>query len=156
MKINDELFPKIMESVKETLLSSSSSTNRKKNTNIVKFLHVLSTAEQEFIVKEILHSQNKSIIQAMENKRNITLPKLGCFKYRKTSEVNRELFAKVKAKYHIDQLKDADPVIAELALDELHKLQREILIPIAIAEVNNREGKINYNFLNKTKNESST
>ena len=62
MKVDNDVFDEMMEALKRELPNFHSS-KRKARIYAKRFLNGFSDGDREFILKEILHSQNKSIIK---------------------------------------------------------------------------------------------
>ena len=60
MKLNEDVFAKMIESINKALPSFHSHKNRARR-YVKRFMLAFTSAEKEFIIKEILHNQNKSI-----------------------------------------------------------------------------------------------
>lgn len=146
MKTNDEVFPLIIDSV--TKMLSTFTSRLYKARAAARRWKKYDENDKEFILKEILNSQNRSILNAMENKKNIALPSLGHFQYCESAEISREIRNEVKAKYNISEetpLTKVDPYIAELIRHEVKIKRREVLIPLYFKNLK-CNSTINYNF----------
>lgn len=148
MKVNEIVFKNMVESIKKAL-PFFHSHKRKARQYAKKFMIAYTEAEQEFILKEILHSQNKSIIQAIENKQNIAIPALGSFQYRESMEISKQIKDQVKAEYNVSTIHHADPIVADVIRKEIETRKKAVLLPLHFKQINIKGSTVNYNFLNK-------
>lgn len=148
MKINETVLAKMLESINKALPSFHSHWRGSKR-YVKRFMLVFTDAEKEFIVKEMLHSQNKSIAKAMLQRKNIAIPNIGSFQYRESLEIIRELKNEIKAKYGVTDLRKVDEETFMKINDELEARKKEILIPLYYQQI--KKDNINYDFLNSGK-----
>lgn len=145
MKVNEDIFDKIVARVKSSL-QSFHSRKRKARIYAVKYTKIFNDADREFILKEILHSQNKSIISAIANKKNIAIPSLGTFQYRETLEATRQIKNEVKQAHQITDMKHLDPAIFDAIIREIDEKKKEVLLPLYFKGVGGKGSTVNHNF----------
>jgi len=148
VKTNDEVFEKIVESVKRAL-PFFHSHKRKARIYAKRFLNGFSDNDREFILKEILHQQNRSIIKAIGNKKNIAIPNIGSFQYRESLEIIRQIKDDVKKEMDIDDLRKVDQTIYNIANDKIQARKKEILLPLYFKQHGVKGSSINPDFLKK-------
>lgn len=148
MKVNDEVFEEMVKSIKKSL-PSFHSHYRSVRKYIRRFLNVYSDNDREFIIKEILHNQNKSIIKAIQERKNIAIPFIGTFQYRETLEAIKEITKEVKEKYGIIDLRKCDPVLAEIAINEINEKKKEVIIPLYFSQIGGKGSTVKTDFLKK-------
>ena len=146
MKIDETILSKMMESINKAL-PSFTSFRRKARKYLTLFRLVFTEPEKEFIIKEILHSQNKSIAKAMLQRKNISIPNIGSFQYRESLEIIRELKNEIKAKYGIANLREVDEETFNKINAELQARKREIILPLYFKQI--KKENINYDFLKR-------
>jgi len=148
MKIDDTIFDKIVDAVNSALqfFHSHKSPARR---YVRRYRTRYNDADREFILKEILHSQNRSVANAIGNKKNIAIPVIGSFQYRETLEATKEIKREVKEKYHITNMKEVDPVIFDAILKEIDTKKRDIILPLYFKGVGGKGSTVNPNFRNK-------
>ena len=149
MKIDETILGKMLESIKKALPSFHSHV-RASRKYAKRFELAFTSAEQEFIIKEILHSQNKSIANAILRRKNISIPNIGSFQYRETLEIAREIREQVKAKYGITDLRKVDEETFMMINEEIQARNREILLPLYFQQLGSVDN-INYDFKNRGK-----
>lgn len=148
MKLDEDILERIVSSVKARL-QSFQSRKRKARIHAVKFTTIYNDREREFIIKEVLHSQNKSIIYAIGNNKNIAIPSLGTFQYRETREAIQEIKREVKAKYGVTcRISECDPELAAKIREEIEAKKREVVIDLYYKSVGPRNSHVNHNFKN--------
>jgi CHAT domain-containing protein len=148
MKIIDEVFNNMVESIKKTL-PSFHSHKRKARIYAKRFLNGFSDNDREFIIKEILHQQNRSIIKAIGNKRNIAIPIIGTFQYRESLEIIRQIKNDVKRENNVEDLRKVDQETYDKLSAEIESRKKAIILPLYFKQIDNRDSTINYNFLKK-------
>lgn len=148
MNVNDEVLGKIVDSLKKNLLSFHSH-KRPARIYAKRFLNGFSDTDREFIIKEILYNQNLSIINAIKNKKNISVPNLGSFQYRESLEMITEIKDEVKKEMNIDNLKTCDPIIADKAIQEIEIRKKLKIIPLYFKQIGGKGSSVNHNFLKK-------
>lgn len=148
MKVIDEVFDKMIDSLKKNL-SSFHSHRRRARIYAKRFLNGFSDNDREFIVKEILHQQNRSLIKAIGNKKNIAIPFIGSYQYRESLEIIRKIKNEVKEEMGIDDLRKVDPVIYKIANEKIEFKKKAILLPLYFKQLNIKGNTVINNFLNK-------
>jgi hypothetical protein len=149
MKVNDDVFPDIMKAVKSKIPSFHSHV-RAARKYAKRFQLAFTDPEKEFVIKEILNQQNKSIIKAIAEKKNIAIPNLGSFQYRETLELIKQIKNEVKQEQGITdlrKLKQEDPVKADKAIQEMNLRKKLLILPLYFKQLGARDSSINYNFL---------
>jgi len=149
MKTNGDILAKMLESIKKGLTSFHHHL-RAPRRYVKRYLLSFTNAEQEFIVKEILHNQNKSIAKAILLRKNIAIPNLGSFQYRESLEIIREIKNEVKAKYGVTDIRKVDEELYEIINKEIEDRKREIILPLYFRQLGSRDN-INYDFKNTSK-----
>lgn len=148
MKFDDAILEKMIKSIKTSLPSFHS--HRKKARRYAKaFLLAYDDKDKEFIIKEILHQQNRSIIKAIEEKKNIAIPFLGSFQYRESLELIREIKNEVKKEMQIDDLRKVDEFTFLKANEEIERRKKGVLIPLYFKQLDIKGSTVNHNFRNK-------
>lgn len=147
MKVDDEVFDKIVDSVK-TGLQSFHSHKHKARLYAKRFLNGFSDSDRDFILKEILYQQNKSIVKAVGNKQNISIPSLGSFQYRETLEVIRDIKNEVKKEFNVTDIRKCDPDKAEAIIEEINIRKKHIILPLYFKQLGGKGSSVNHNFLN--------
>lgn len=150
MKLVDEVFDKMIDSIK-TNLPSFHSHKRKARIYAGRFRNGFSDSDREFILKEILHQQNRSIIKAIAEKKNIAIPHIGTFQYRNSLEIIREIKNDVKEQLNIQDLRKVDEETYNKANDMIQERKKSILIPLYFKQLNIKGSTINYDFKNTGK-----
>jgi hypothetical protein len=105
-------------------------------------------------VKEILHQQNRSLVKAIGNKKNIAIPFIGSYQYRESLEIIREIKHEVKAEMGIDDLRKVDPILYRIANEKIEFKKKAILLPLYFKQLNIKGSTVNHNFLNTKDNET--
>lgn len=145
MKVNEDIFDKIVQSVR-TRLKSFTSRKRKARIYAIKFANIYSDADRDFIIKEILHSQNKSIASAIANKKNIAIPSLGTFQYRETLEAIKSIKDEVKREHNISDLRKLDPNVFDAIRAEIEAKKKDIVIDLYYKGCGGKGSTVNHNF----------
>ena len=149
MKIEEDILEKIVAGVRARL-QSFHSRKRQARIHAVKFMKFFTDVEREFLIKEVLHSQNKTIIKAIADRKNIAVPSLGTFQYREIYEAIRDITAEVKAKYNVSgPMNKIDPTLAEIIHNEIEEKKKEIVIDLYYKGVGGRGSTVNHNFKNQ-------
>lgn len=148
MKIDDTIFDKIVDAVSSALQSFHSHKSPARR-YVKRYRMRYTDADREFILKEILHSQNRSIVAAIGNKKNISIPAIGSFQYRETLEATKAIKKEVKEKYHVTDLNSVDPVIFDAIIKEIDAKKRDIILPLYFKGVGGKGSTVNHNFRNK-------
>lgn len=146
MKVLDEVFDKMIDSLKKNLPFFHSRI-RPARIYAKRFLNGFSENDREFILKEILHQQNRSIIKAIENKKNIAIPNIGSFQYRESLEIAREIKNEVKTEMGIDDLRKVDQRTYDEAIERIDAKKKAILVPLYFRQLNIKGSTVNPNFL---------
>lgn len=149
MKTNDDILAKMLESIKQALPSFHSRV-RASRRYAKRFQLSFIDPEKEFIIKEILNSQNKSIAKAMLLRKNISIPNLGSFQYRESLEIIREIKNEVKAKYGVIDIRKVDEELYDIINKEIEEKKKEIILPLYFEQLGGKD-RINYNFKNTDK-----
>lgn len=149
MKIDETILGKMLESIKKALPSFHSRI-RASRKYAKRFELAFTSTEQEFVIKEMLHSQNKSIANAILRRKNIAIPNIGSFQYRETLEIAREIREQVKAKYGVTDLRKVDEETFMMINEEIQARNREILLPLYFQQLGSVD-RINYDFKNRGK-----
>lgn len=153
MKVDDDVFDKMIKSLKKAL-SSFTSRKRKARKYVRYFMIGMSDADREFIVKEILHQQNRSLVNAIANKKNIALPGIGSFQYRESLEIIRNIKNEVKAEHGIKDLRKVDEETFDKIHEEIEVKKKAIILPLYFKQLGGKGSQVNHNFLNGTKKNS--
>lgn len=151
MIIVDEVFDKMLESIKKAL-PSFHSHRRIARKYARRFQYGFSDSDREFVIKEILHQQNRSIIKAISEKKNIAIPFLGTFQYRESLELSREIKNEVKAEYGLQpnfRLSDLSEEDYMKITEEIRERKKQVLVPLYFKQINIKGSTVNYNFLKK-------
>lgn len=148
MKVNDDVFERIVESVKQAL-QLFHSHKRRPRVYAKGFLNRYNDVDREFILKEILHNQNKSIAKAISEKKNIAIPSLGSFQYRESLELIKEITTEVKKEYNVTNIKECDPDKASVVIDEINKRKKLVILPLYFKQLGGKGSTVDHNFLNK-------
>lgn len=148
MKIDSDISTNIVESVKKTL-QSFHSHRRKARIYAKRFLNGFSDNDRDFILNEILYNQNKSIIEAISNRKNIAIPTLGSFQYRESLEIIREIKNEIKKKYGVLDIRKADQSIIDAIIKEIEEKKKEIIIPLYFKQLGGKGSTVNSNFKKK-------
>lgn len=148
MITNDDVFPEIMKTVDKGLKEFHSHIHRARRYS-KRFLLAFTKNDREFVLKEILNSQNKSIIKAIADRKNIAIPNIGSFRYRETLEVIRAIKNEVKNEYHVNDMRDCDPIIAEVIREKVEVRKRMIVLPLYFKQLGSKGSTVNTNFLKK-------
>ena len=150
MKIDEVILEKMVKRVKTSLLSFHS--HRKKARKYVRwFINGMTDTDREFIIKEILHQQNRSIENAIELKKNIAIPMLGSFQYRESLEISKEISKEVKAEMGVTDLRKVDEETFIKVNDEVNKRKKSILLPLYFKQLNIKGSTVDHQFLKKIK-----
>lgn len=149
MKVNEDILAKMIESINKALPSFHSHKRRARQYAKI-FMLSYTPAEKEFIIKEILHNQNKSITKAILERKNIAIPNIGTFQYRESLEIIREIKNEVKAKYGVKDLRHIDEELYNKINEEIEARKKEILVPLYFKQLGSTDN-INYNFRNTDK-----
>lgn len=144
MRVNEDILDKMIESINKALPSFHSRI-RTARRYIKRFMLSFTNPEKEFIVKEILHSQNKTIARAILLRKNISIPNIGSFQYRESLEIIREIKNEVKAKYGVTDIRKVDEELFEIINQEIEAKKREIILPLYFKQLGGKDN-INYNF----------
>jgi len=145
MKLNEDILTNIISGVR-TRLQSFTSRKRKARIYAVKFTTIFNDAEREFVIKEILHSQNKSIANAIASKKNIAIPSLGTFQYRETLEAIKQIKNEVKQEHNISDLRKVNPAIFEAIHREIEARKKEVVIDLYYKGSGGKGSTVNHNF----------
>lgn len=148
MKINDDVFEKIVESVKKAL-PSFHSHKRAARKYVRAFLNGFSDNDREFVLKEILHQQNRSLIKAIANKKNIAIPAIGSFQYRESLEMVREIRHEVKKEFGVDDMRKVDHHLFVQIHDEIEARKRKVILPLYFRQLGGKGSSVNPDFLKK-------
>lgn len=148
MKVNDEVFEKIVESVKKALPSFHS--HKRKSRRYAKcFTLAYTDKDKEFILKEILHQQNRSIIKAIGEKKNIAIPSIGSFQYRESLELIREIKKDVKREFGVEDIRKVDEETYDKINEKIQERKRQIILPLYFKQHGGKGSSVNNNFLKK-------
>ena len=148
MKINNDVFEKIIDSLKKNLLSFHSH-KRKARIYAKRFLNGFSDNDRDFIVKEILHQQNRSLIKAIGNKKNIAIPSIGSFQYRESLEIIREIKREVKREFNVDDIRKVDEEMFNKINLAIEARKKEVILPLYFKQLGGKGSSVNPNFLKK-------
>ena len=148
MKVNDEVFEKMLGNIKSSLPSFHS---HKRSARIYarRFLNGFSDNDREFIVKEILHQQNRSLVKAIVDKKNIAIPCIGSFQYRESLELIREIKKQVKKEFDVDDLRTVDEETYNIISEEIEVRKREVILPLYFKQLGGKGSTVNNDFLKK-------
>lgn len=150
MKIDEIIFEKMIKRIKNSLLSFHS--HRKKARKYVRwYLNGMLETDREFIVKEILHQQNRSIVKTIENKKNLSIPSIGSFQYRESLEIIRQIKNDVKKEMGIEDFRKVDENTYQAAQSKIEAIKKSILIPLYFKQLNIKGNTVDNQFLKKFK-----
>lgn len=148
MNSNDIVIDKMVKAVIE-FLPSFHSHKRKARIYARRFLNGFTDDDRLFIIKEIQYQQNKSIINAIENRKNIAIPMLGSFQYRESLEIITEIKNDVKKEFGIDSIKGLDETMYDIVNNEIQKRKKDIILPLYFKQYGGKGSSVNPNFLKK-------
>jgi hypothetical protein len=155
MKIDESILEKMVKRVKTTL-SSFHSHVKKARKYVRWYINGMTEVDREFIIKEILHQQNRSIIKAIENKKNIGIPSIGSFQYRESLEIIKAIKQEVKAEMGIEDIRKVDEETYIILNNKMEERKKSVLIPLYFKQLNIKGNSVNHQFLNKIKNRIQT
>ncbi|MCK9429934.1 MAG: hypothetical protein M0R17_08010 [Candidatus Omnitrophica bacterium] len=148
MNTNDDVFKNMVEAVKKSL-PSFHSHKRKARIYAKRFLNGFNDNDKEFIIREIQHQQNKSIVKAIANKKNIAIPMIGSFQYRESLEMIRAIKNEVKEEFGVEDLRKVDEETYDKVNDEIQKRKKAIILPLYYKQYGGKGSSVNHNFLKK-------
>jgi len=153
MKIDESILDKMVKRIKNFLPSFHS--HRKKARKYVRwYINGMSEVDKEFVIKEILHQQNRSIIKAIENKKNIAIPMIGSFQYRESLEICRAIKNEVKQEMGIEDLRKVDEETFVQANNKIEERKKAVLIPLYFQQLNIKGNSVDHNFLLKVRKQN--
>lgn len=153
MKIDETILGKMMTRVKGEL--SSFHSHRKKARKYVRwYLNGMVESDREFIVKEILHQQNRSIVKSIETKKNLSIPSIGSFQYRESLEIIRQIKNDVKKEMGIEDLRKVDEDTYLAASAKIEEIKKAVLIPLYYKQLNIKGNTVDHQFLKKFKEDN--
>jgi nucleoid DNA-binding protein len=149
--MNDIHKKRIVDASVDALLSSSFKDNI--SSEQVDIITSLKTNEFEFIIDQIRKSVNTTVINGLKDKENITLPRLGTFKYKRGKELSYNVMREICASYGFENVRSiSDPILKAKVKKEVNDAANKVRLNNYFLEHKGRSNKVLGGFKHENNN----
>jgi len=137
---NDEIFEEIVEHLDDALQHFAAKPAKtriyRKVRRQANMFNLKKVSDKEFIYREILASQNRSIVNAIKDKQSIRIPRIGMFKFRQYAVVASEIKQEIYKKHGITTIFDLPKSERLAVVKEVKEASSEIVKQLYIESLN--------------------
>lgn len=143
---NDAIFDEIVEHLEGALHSFAAKPAKtriyRKIRRQANMFNLKKQSDKEFIYKEILASQNRSIVNAIKEQQSIRIPRIGMFKFRQYAVVANEIKQEIYKKHGIKSLFDLGKSERLAVSQEIKEASSEIVKQMYIESIRPNTAKV--------------